>query len=88
MIVWTTATTTEYKLRDAFFNMTNYLQNNGDGMEHIINGLIQQAALRFDPSVHEDLTHHLFQDLENGFKVSSHERNRNKVKTLLQVTYF
>ena len=60
MISTTTGVATSYNLRDVFFELANYLQNNGDGMEQILNGLIQQAALKNDRFVSEDVTDFLF----------------------------
>lgn len=60
MISTTTGAVTSYNLRDAFFELTNYLQNNGDGMEQILSGLIQQASLKNDRFVTKDVTDFLF----------------------------
>ena len=75
MTMWATdslpSSMTVYRLRDAFFNLSNYLRDNGNGMEQILNGLIQQAALKTDRFVSDELTNHLFEDFSKGTQVPS-----------------
>jgi len=49
-----------YQLRENFFNMDNYLRDNGLGMEQLMAGLIGQHAQRYDRFVTEDVTNFLF----------------------------
>ena len=48
------------ELRETFFDLSNYVNNGGSGMEEILNGLIQQSSLENDPFVDDSLTNHLF----------------------------
>jgi peroxidase len=43
----------EYKLRDHYFNMENYFLNSGEGMEQILQGLVNQPAQEMDRSAVE-----------------------------------
>ena len=49
-----------YQLKQNFFNMDNYLHDNGLGMEQLVAGLIGQKAQRYDRFVTEDVTNWLF----------------------------
>eukprot|EP00091_Calanus_sinicus_P003063 TRINITY_DN13214_c0_g1_i2.p1 TRINITY_DN13214_c0_g1~~TRINITY_DN13214_c0_g1_i2.p1 ORF type:complete len:192 (+),score=37.03 TRINITY_DN13214_c0_g1_i2:70-576(+) len=49
-----------YQLRQNFFNMENYLRDNGLGMEQLVAGMIGQHAQRYDRFVTEDVTNFLF----------------------------
>ena len=40
----------QFQLRDNYFNMQNYLVGRGEGMEQILQGLINQPAQEMDRS--------------------------------------
>ena len=46
----TLTVSSQYPLRTAFFEMENYLRNNGQGMHEIIKGLLVQPSLTNDRS--------------------------------------
>ena len=48
-----------FMLRDAFFNMSNYFADNGNGMEQILMGLLHQDSQAYDQFVTEDVTNFL-----------------------------
>lgn len=48
-----------FQLRDAFFNMSNYFADNGQGMERILFGLLHQDSQAHDQFVTEDVTNFL-----------------------------
>ena len=48
-----------YELRDAFFNMSNYFLDNGQGMERILFGLLHQESQAHDQFFTEDVTNFL-----------------------------
>ena len=48
-----------FELRDAFFNMSNYFLDNGQGMERILFGLLHQESQAYDQFVTEDVTNFL-----------------------------
>ena len=49
-----------YRLRENFFNMENYLLDDGQGMDRIVAGLIGEESQTMDKFVTEDVTNHLF----------------------------
>jgi len=49
-----------YRLRENFFNMENYLVDDGQGMDRIVAGLIGEESQTMDKFVTEDVTNHLF----------------------------
>ena len=51
---------TTYSLRENYFNTERYDDENGVGMEHIIQGLVTQRSQKRDRHVSDDLTNHLF----------------------------
>ena len=51
---------TTYQLRENFFNTAKYEEQNGVGMEHILQGLVTQRSRKRDRFVSEELTNHLF----------------------------
>ena len=56
----------EFLLRDHFFNLDNYFLKEGEGLEQLIAGLINQPAQDRDRFVSEELTNYLFpEDGEN-----------------------
>lgn len=44
----TLAVSNQYRLRTAFFQMEQYVRNNGQGMHEILKGLLIQPSLRLD----------------------------------------
>ena len=51
---------TTYPLRENFFNTERYEDENGVGMEHIIQGLVTQRSQKRDRHISDQLTNHLF----------------------------
>ena len=49
-----------YMLRETFFNMTEYLTDNGLGLEEILNGQMNQPSLACDAFIDTDVADHLF----------------------------
>ncbi|TRY80149.1 hypothetical protein TCAL_14778 [Tigriopus californicus] len=56
--------TKTYRLRDHFFDMSNYLENNGEGMEQLLQGMISQKAAEDDRFVTGDVTNFLFPGID------------------------
>ena len=68
MMSTTTATLeSEFQLRDHYFNMENYLLRRGEGMEQILQGLINQPAQEMDRFVTEEATNFLFKEIGHDF---------------------
>jgi len=57
----------QFQLRDNYFNMQNYLVGRGEGMEQILQGLINQPAQEMDRFVTEDATNFLFREIGHDF---------------------
>ena len=57
----------EFQLRDHYFNMENYLYNQGEGMEQLLAGLINQPAQDMDRFVTEEATNFLFPEVGHNF---------------------
>ena len=57
----------EFHLRDHYFNMNNYFMNQGEGLEQLIAGLINQPAQDRDRFVSEELTNYLFPEEGENF---------------------
>ena len=47
-VPWTAPLESQFQLRDNYFNMQNYLVGRGEGMEQILQGLINQPAQEMD----------------------------------------
>lgn len=56
--------TKTYRLRDHFFDMSNYLENNGKGMEQLLQGMISQKSANDDRFVSQDVTNFLFPGID------------------------
>jgi len=59
--------TSQYQLRDNYFNTALYLQNDGETMVQMLKGLTTQASQKFDQYASEDLTNHLFPEEGHNF---------------------
>ena len=57
----------EFLLRDHFFNLENYFLNEGEGLEQLIAGMINQPAQDMDRFVSEELTNFLFPEEGENF---------------------
>ena len=57
----------EFQLRDHYFNMENYLYNQGEGMEQLLAGLINQPAQDMDRFVTKEATNFLFPEAGHNF---------------------
>ena len=62
-----------YQLHKNFFNMDNYVLDDGQGMDRIVAGLLGQEAQTMDRFVTEDVTNHLF--LEVGENTGHSKRD-------------
>ena len=72
--------TSQYQLRDNYFNTALYLQNDGETMVQMLKGLTTQASQKFDQYASEDLTNHLFPEEGHNFGSDLIARNIQRGK--------
>ena len=65
----------QYQLHENFFNTENYYQNDGEGMEQILMGLVTQPALAFDREATTEIANLLFPEEGASFGTDLLARN-------------
>lgn len=65
----------DFLLRNNYFKMENYLEQDGHGMEMLLLGLINQPAERSDRLHTRDVTDHLFPEDNHRFGADLVARN-------------
>lgn len=63
------------EVKDTFFDLTQYLADQGLGMERLLNGLMNQEAQAYDRFLADDITNFLFQNNNDGIGQDLAARN-------------